>query len=372
MHRERAAGAVELTISGRPTRGTTAALPWLPIVLALSIVGTFPFFVSDFWLSVFNYAGVAAIGAIGLNLLTGNTGQVSLGQPFFMGIGCYSAAYFGADLGLPFPLWLIATALIGAIVGGLVGPFALRLRGHYLVMVTLGLVMIGLHVWQNWHGLSGGANGRPIILSVAIGPVDFNRVPGMTRNQSWFWLIWVFVLAAVLVSTNILRTRSGRALMAVRDREMTAAVIGINVAEAKIKAFVVSSLLAAIGGALYGGYVRYANPVEWDLLLGVQYLAMIVVGGTGSVVGSVLGAIFITATPHVVKLASPFLPLVATQPGAPGLSVFALNQAIFGLLIVGFLMFEPRGLSGFARAVFKRLRRMPQQQDFDPSGRTTR
>lgn len=332
-----------------------ASIGGATLCAALVAIFVLPLVVGDFWLSVLNYAGIAAVGAIGLNLLTGNAGQVSLGQPFFMGVGCYVAAFAGQQLGLPLPVWLVAAMLAGGLVGGLVGPFALRLRGQYLVIVTLGLVLIGLHLWQNLPWLTGGANGRSIVIAARLGPIDFSAPSlfgaTLSRNQGWFLLIWLCALLAAIGALNILNSRSGRALMAIRDREMTASVIGISVSGTKILAFVVSSMFAAAGGALYGGYVRYAAPAEWDLLLGVQYLAMIVVGGTGSVLGSVLGALFVTLMPQVVKLASPYLPFVSVTPGDGGIvSMFALNQILFGLLIIAFLMFAPRGLAGiFAR-----------------------
>lgn len=354
------AGATDVVPApaARPLATPPASIGWGQLAAALAVILILPFVLGDFWLSVLNYAGIAAVGAIGLNLLTGNTGQVSLGQPFFMGVGCYTAAFAGQELGLPLPLWLAAATIMGGLVGGLVGPFALRLRGQYLVIVTLGLVLIGLHLWQNLPWLTGGANGRSIVIAAKLGPIDFSA-PSLfgavlARNQGWFVLIWLCALLAGIAVLNILNSRSGRALMAIRDREMTASVIGISVSRTKILAFVASSMLAAAGGALYGGYVRYAAPTEWDLLLGVQYLAMIVVGGTGSVLGSVLGALFVTLMPQFVKLASPYLPFVSFTPGDGGIvSLFALNQILFGLFIIVFLMFAPRGLAG----LFTRRRR---------------
>ncbi|MDU0340521.1 branched-chain amino acid ABC transporter permease [Bosea rubneri] len=334
-----------------PAARPPASIRPATLFASLAAIAVLPFVVPDFWLSILNYAGIAAVGAIGLNLLTGSTGQVSLGQPFFMGVGCYVAAYVGQDLGLPLPLWLAAAVLAGGLMGALVGPAALRLRGHYLVIVTLGLVLVGLHLWQNLPVLTGGANGRSITLAATLGPLDFSALSlggaALARNQGWFILIWLCALLAAVLALNLLNSRAGRAFMAIRDREMTASVIGISVSRTKIVAFVISSMFAAAGGALYGGYVRYAAPVEWDLLLGVQYLAMIVVGGTGSVLGSVLGALFITLLPQVVKLASPILPFVSITPGDGGvISLFALNQILFGSFIIGFLMFEPRGIAG--------------------------
>jgi branched-chain amino acid transport system permease protein len=319
-----------------------------------------PSVIDSFWLTILNHAGIAAIAALGLNLLTGTAGQVSLGHPFFMGIGAYAAAFFGADLQLPMLIWLPAAALAGGLVGAVVGPFALRLRGQYLVVVTLGLVMIGLHVFQNWAALTGGPAGRAIAAPVAIGPIDFAALtlPGLgmlSRDHGFYYLIWALVAGACLLMNNLLDSRPGRALMAVRDGEMTAEVIGISVAGYKVAAFVISSLLAAMGGALYAVYVRYSSPIEWNLLLGVQYLAIIAIGGVGSPLGSVLGALFVTLIPQFVQLASPYLPFIATDPTAQGLvSVFSVNQILFGLLLVMFLMFEPDGMIGLFTRLIKR------------------
>jgi branched-chain amino acid transport system permease protein len=143
--------------------------------------------------------------------------------------------------------------------------------------------------------------------------------------------------------------------MAVRDAEMTAEVIGISVAGYKISAFIISSLLAAVGGALYAVYLRYTSPVEWGLLLGVQYLAIIAIGGVGYPLGAVLGALFVTVVPHLVQIGSPYLPFVTTDPTATGLiSVFSVNQILFGVLLVAFLIFEPKGMLGLLSRLIKR------------------
>src|SRR4029079_11139564 len=131
---------------------------------------------NDFWLSVLNYAGIAAIGAIGLNLLTGYTGQVSLGHAFFIGVGAYTAVFFGGHHGLPLPVWLLLAAIIGGILGALIGPFALRLPGNYLAVVSLGLVFLGLHVFRNWTSISGGPGGTSVDAPLKVGPVDVTHL----------------------------------------------------------------------------------------------------------------------------------------------------------------------------------------------------
>lgn len=316
---------------------------------------------SDFWLSVLIYSGVTAIGAIGLNLLTGFCGQVSLGHAFFVGAGAYTAAALGGKLDLPMPVWLLGAALLGGLVGALIGPFALRLRGLYLAIVTLGLVFIGEHLWRNLTGLTGGNSGTSVAADASLGPIDFSAITIVgeqySRNQGWFWLVWGLVLLTALLAKNLVRTRPGRAMQAVRDRDVAAEVIGVSAGRYKIGAFAVSSAIAAVAGALFGAYQQFVSPEEWGLILSVQYIAVIIVGGLGTVFGSVLGALFVGALPALIDRYSDVLPGVSTGVGDDGfISVFALNQAIFGLLIVVFLVVEPRGLAGIwlrIKAYFK-------------------
>lgn len=339
------------------------------------VYAALPFLVSSFWLSILDYAGIAAIAALGLNLLTGNAGQVSLGTPFFMGFGAYTAAFLGMDLSLPMLVWLPAAMLIGGAIGAAVGPFALRLRGQYLVVVTLGLVMLGLHIFQNWTSITGGPAGRNVEVEASLGPVDFAALslPGgmiFSRDHGYFYLIWALVAYVALMIRNIVAGRPGRALMALRDGEMMAEVIGVKVARYKVGAFALSSALAAAAGALYVAYVRYCSPAEWDLLLGVQYLAMIVIGGIGSVFGSILGALFAAMVPHLIELASPLIPFVAKHPTAPGvLSIFSLNQILYGLLIVIFLIYEPAGLAGLIRRLWARAAQSNKDGEISPRNR---
>jgi branched-chain amino acid transport system permease protein len=315
----------------------------------------------DFWLSVLIYVGITAIGAIGLNLLTGYCGQISLGNAFFIGAGAYCTASMAGDFGLPLPLWLLAAAVVGGLLGGVIGPFALRLRGHYLAIVTLGLVFVGEHLWRNLKDVTGGNSGTSVVADVSLGPVDFAALnlagEQYSRNQGFFWLVWALVALIALLAKNLTRTRAGRALQAVRDRDQAAEVIGVRVGRYKIGAFVLSSAIASVAGALYGTYQQYVSPDEWNLLLSIQYIAIIIVGGLGTIFGSILGAIFVGALPALIDRYSESIPGVSTRVGDDGfISVFALNQAIFGLLIVLFLVLEPRGLAGIwlrVKAYFK-------------------
>jgi branched-chain amino acid transport system permease protein len=315
----------------------------------------------DFWLSILNYAGIAAIGAIGLNLLTGYTGQVSLGHAFFLGCGAYVAATVGADLNLPLPLWLVTAGVFGALVGALVGPFALRLRGNYLAIVTLGLVFLGEHIFRNADGITGGNSGTSVTPPVNVGIFDINdpEIAGFifTPNQAWFGVIWALVGLVALLTRNIVRTRAGRAIQAVRDRDVAAEVVGVKLSTYKVGAFALSSGLAAMAGALYGTYQQFVSPEEFSLFLSIQYIAIIIVGGVGTIFGSVLGALFLGGLPALIEKYSESIPGVKSSASDSGfMSVFSFNQAIFGLLIVLFLVFEPRGLAAIwfrIKAYFK-------------------
>ncbi|MGQ0841834.1 branched-chain amino acid ABC transporter permease [Actinokineospora sp.] len=328
--------------------------PWSKTGLALmvGVVALLPMVVQDdFWLSVLVYVGITAVGALGLNLLTGYCGQISLGHAFFIGAGAYCTAIVGGDLGLPLPLWLLAAAAVGAVLGGLIGPFALRLRGNYLAIVTLGLIFVGEHLWRNLKGVTGGNSGTSVDAAASIGPVDFARIElageVYSRNQGYFWLVWILVGVIALLAKNLVRTRPGRALQAVRDRDQAAEVIGVRAGRYKIGAFMVSSAIASVAGALFGSYQQFVSPDEWNLLLSIQYIAIVIVGGLGTIFGSILGAVFVGALPAMIDRYSSVIPGVQTSVGGDGfISVFALNQAIFGVLIVLFLVFEPRGLAG--------------------------
>lgn len=308
-----------------------------------------PIVLSDFQLSVVDYAGIAAIGAIGLNVLTGYTGQISLGHGFFLGAGAYTAAYVGGELDLPLPVWLLAAAAIGALVGLVIGPFALRLRGSYLAIITLGLVFIGQHIFENWDSVTGGLNGASVTAPVSIGPIDFAALDiagrEFSREGGFFYLIWAVVALVALLVKNLMRTRLGRAFQAVRDRDAAAEVIGVRLARTKVMSFVISSSLAGVAGALYGSFQRFVNPEEFGLFLSIEFVAMIVIGGAATVYGPILGALFITAVPFLIEEWSDRIPGVATEAGESGITVFALNQALFGVLIIGFLVIEPRGLA---------------------------
>lgn len=333
------------------TRGQQAALVGGVVAYLL-----LPRVLSDFWLLVLNYAGVAAIGAIGLNLLTGYTGQVSLGQAFFLATGAYTAAHFGVEQNLPLVVWLPLAFAVGAALGALVGPAALRLRGDYLAIITLGLVFVGEHLWDNWESLTGGGTGTSAAAPLKLLGLDFARFElggeVYSKNQGFFWLVWGLVALVALLARNLVRSRPGRAMQAVRDRDVAAEVIGVSLARYKIGAFAISSGLAAVAGGLYGALQGYVSLSDWTLALSISYIAMIIVGGIGTVYGSVLGAVVVNAIPRLIERYSTSIPGLRTGPTDSGfISAASLNLVIYGVLIVAFLVLEPRGLAAlWARA----------------------
>ncbi|HEX7167446.1 MAG TPA: branched-chain amino acid ABC transporter permease [Acidimicrobiales bacterium] len=338
---------------------TRAAKAWLAVLIALWLL-TPVFLIDPFWLSVLNYAGIAAVGALGLNLLTGYTGQVSLGHAFFLAIGAYTWAHFGGEQHMDLPVWLLLSAVIGGVVGALVGPFALRLRGNYLAIVSLGLVFIGTHIWNNWQSVTGGSEGVSGERAATIGSFDFAdlHVAGKaySREQGYFWLIWFVVGLSALFAKNIVRTRPGRALQAIRDRDVAAAVIGVDPARYKVVAFALSGVYAAVSGALLGSYRGYLSPDEWSLLLSIQFIAIIIVGGVGTIFGSVLGALFIAGAPLLIEEYASSIPLVSWLTDQGGMAIDTFNQLLFGVVIILFLVLEPHGLAGIwfrIKAYFK-------------------
>jgi branched-chain amino acid transport system permease protein len=331
--------------------GTNWRRFWLGLLAVAALL--FPFTASRFWLTVLNFAAIAAIGAVGLNVLSGYTGQVSLGQAFFLGVGCYTAAYLGGDLRWPFWLWVPAAGVTAAACGALVGPTALRLKGLYLAIVTLGLVFLGNHIFNSLTKVSGGPPGRSIV-SPAIGELSF-RTGGdvgpitLSRDQLYYFLVVGLLTLVVLFVVNVVRTRPGRAFRAVRDRELVAEIIGISLARTKVGAFVLSAFLAGLAGALLASYQSYVIPDYFGLELSIAYVAMIIIGGIGTILGSLLGAAFVVALPRIIETISGTIPFLEHGAGRGGITVHDFNAMLFGVLIIVFLVFEPDGLAGIYR-----------------------
>ncbi|HLZ24994.1 MAG TPA: branched-chain amino acid ABC transporter permease [Ktedonobacterales bacterium] len=349
----------------RSTRGRAL------ILAGLIMLGLVFLFGGDTWLSVLDYTLVAAIATLGLNVLTGYAGQISLGITFFMGVGAYTAAWLGGDppvlkgdpagLGLSFLIWLPAAGIVAALAGALIGPTALRLKGFYLGIVSLALVFIGYYLFLNVRGITGGAQGRSFP-APGFGSFSFaSPVPvfgvQLTSNQLYFLLLLVVLAVSSVFVGNVMRSRAGRAMRAVRDNEAGAAIMGVNLFEVKMGAFILSSFLAGVAGALLASYPGFAAPNTWNLVLSIQFVAAILIGGVASVWGSILGAVFVFALPQVLETLS------QTQSASSGgIASGDLNAIIYGALIIAFLLFEPAGMIGLIRRGQMLLRRFDDRR----------
>lgn len=320
-----------------------------------------PFWVDEFWLSTLVFVVIMALGALGLEVLTGRTGQISLGHAFFLAVGAYTGGFLGADLHLPAVAWIPAAGVAAGVLGGLVAPTALRLRGLYLAIVTIGLVYLGQHVFTNVTALSGGPGGRTLP-APTFGPVDFARGVSLSRlvidrNGMYYYFSLLLLAAGLVFVRNLGRSRFGRGMTAVRDGEVAAAVLGVRVARTKITAFVISSFITGVAGAMYGSFLGFVTPSQFGLVLSIEFVVMIVVGGMGSVWGPVLGAAFVIGFSSLLQNASAALPFLAGGTRTTGIPVLDASAIAYGVLLIVFLLLEPGGLVGLARRIAFRARR---------------
>ena len=354
----------------------------LVVVVVLGLGGTIPlvpglvsFSLAGDLMLIGATAMFAAIGAIGLNIVTGFAGQVSLGHAFFLGVGAFTAAVLGGaevtrqvvDLStgefvektiivgynLDIMIWLPAAGLVAALMGLIVAPIAFRLRGLYLAFVTLGLVFLGEHIFREAAPLTGGVGvGRETAIPSLFG-FRFDQ-PGevfgifLTKNQKLFFLGFVLLVVLGLAAKNLARSRIGRALAAVRDRDIAAEMMGINLSRYKLIAFVVSSFYAGVAGGLLYSTIGRLEPASFNLLLSIEYIAMVLIGGVATVAGSIMGAVFITFLPRIVKWLAGFwvFGFISDAPTGGFVNLPQMEQILFGGLIIGFLIFEPLGLYG--------------------------
>jgi branched-chain amino acid transport system permease protein len=331
---------------------TRPKLVWVGAIIVLAFAT--PFFVQDSVLQTLAIGFAFSIGALGLNIITGMAGQVSLGHAFFVGLGAYTAAAISGDpdgrtIGLGITnilIWLPAAGLVAAIAGVLVAPLATRLRGLYLAIVTLGLVFIGEHVFREWSDLTGGAGvGREAAVPELFGYAFNQSSDFLTKDQNLYLLMLVMLLLFALGARNLARSRVGRSLAAIRDRDMAAEMMSINLPVTKTVAFGLSSFYAGCGGALLYSITGFFEPTTFGLLLSVQFIAMVLIGGAGTVSGTIMGAMFISLLPPLTRELPSYVPFISSQATVTP-NVFQLESILYGLLIVAFLLFEPRGLFG--------------------------
>jgi branched-chain amino acid transport system permease protein len=335
-----------------------------------------PLSLRSFWLQAGLFAMAAVVSAIGLTLLVGRAGQLSLGHAFFVAVGAYGYCYLAGapastgprGLGLPPVLALLGAVLAAGAAGALFSPISGRLRGIYLGLASLGLVFLGQHILTNATPLTGGYHGRDAAPLSLFGFGFSNSDPsglvllGVAFGQ--LERLWYVGLAGVALAwwsaRNLVRSRPGRAFAVLRDSEAAAGAMGVDVGRYKAAAFVVSSMYAGLGGVLTALAFGRIVPDSFGLTASVSFLVMIVIGGIGSVGGAVAGAVFVTLLPLVLDHYSGSLPYLSA-PGSGGLGAADVSRFSYGLAIVGVLLFAPGGLAGVVRRATTGIAERPRE-----------
>lgn len=338
---------------------TPAKKVWTALIVLAVLAAPFLPFVSRSQQADLTLVFIYAIGGIGLNLVTGYAGQVSLGHAFFIGIGAFTGAVLGGTstqnvvgYELDLLIWLPAAGLLTGLVGLLIAPLAARVRGLYLAILTLGLVFLGEHLFKELSFISGGLGvGRrgPDPTIFGFGLYQPQEILGLqlTRETPFYLFCFLMLVVFGIAARNLARSRMGRAFAAVRDRDIAAEVMGVPLLRTKVVAFGVSSFYAGIAGALFSVSFGQITPENFGglggLLLSVEFLAVILIGGVATISGPIIGAAFVVLMPRLVQAYAGSIPLIGD---GTLLSLQQLEGVLFGVLIVLFLVLEPRGLFG--------------------------
>lgn len=323
-------------MAGLPRRTVWAVTAVLALAVALA-----PYVITDrFLMKVFTFAGINALVVVGLALVFGYAGQVSLGHAGFVGIGAYTCAFLTARVDLPWPVAFVAAGALAAAGGFVLALPSLRLKGHYLAMATLGFGELMTLAFTEAEPITGGVNGFTGVPFPSLGPLEF-REPSQL-----YWLVWGAVGVAVLLGRNMTAPRPGRAMRAVHGSELGAQACGVDVVGVKVRAFVVSAALAGLAGALYASVVGFISPSVFTTAASVSFLAMTVLGGTASLAGPLAAAVLLTLLQYLDAL-------------VPGISretaqlLQSYQADIYGLAIVLVVLFAPSGVAGMLRRMGK-------------------
>lgn len=316
------------------SRASVAAFVRYGVLLAILLV--LPFVAPGYWIYFAGLLGINIVATHGLNIMMGFTGLLSLGHAAFVGVGAYTVAILQTYFGMPMWVTIPAAGVSAAIIGVAFGLPSLRIRGLYLVIATLAAQFILTFVFVHWQSVTNGDVGLPVAPASVFGFLLNNEV-------RVYYLILLFVVASTWFARNVINSRVGRAFIAIRERDLTAQVLGVEIVRYKLLAFALGSFYAGIAGALLAYFNRFVNPEQFGLLLSVFFLSAVIVGGMGSILGTILGAAFMTLLPEVLRQVSL---LVGTGLGFDlGTLLTPMRETIFGLLMVGFLLLEPRGLA---------------------------
>jgi branched-chain amino acid transport system permease protein len=308
-------------------------------IFAAALLGV-PFVAGEYGLYLLNLWLIMLVSAVGLNLLTGYTGLLSLGQAAFMGVGAYTMALLTVHAGLPFLAALPICGIVAALFGILIGIPSLRIKGFYLMVATIAFQFLMDYILVHWEKVTRGIRGIELTTPVLFG------IP-LKTNFAFYFFALAITAFMLWGAKNLIRSRIGRAFMAVRDNDISAQIIGIPIFPYKLLSFLISAFYAGVAGALWALLYRNAVPEHYTLMPSIQYLAIVLVGGLGSLVGTILGVGFILLLPEGLNLLVSYL----ARNIHPDLMVFLApaKSILFGALIVLFILFEPEGLVGVWR-----------------------
>jgi branched-chain amino acid transport system permease protein len=306
---------------------------WALLLAFLVLLFTCPLFLNDRMLTIMTITGITIISVHGLSILSGYCEQISLGHVAFMAVGAYTSAVLCARLGWPFWIALPCAALAAGLVGTIFGLPSLRVKGLYLIVATVAAYFIIIWVVIQLRDVTGGADGMPV-------PRPEIGSFVLKSKSSWYYLVITIACVATFLAQNLVRTRVGRAFIAIRDNELAAEVMGVNLWAYKLLAFFIGCVYAGVAGALVVHYYAFASPTQFPFFDSVWYLGMLIVGGMGSTTGAIFGAISLRLLDEVVTIVGPILSAVVAPQAAASLALMSR-----GVVIILFLIFEPRGLA---------------------------
>jgi len=319
-------------------------LHWGILIVFVILLFACPLFFSDRIVTIMTMIGIAIISVHGLNILTGYCGQISIGHVGFMAVGAYASAILTAKLGWSFWAALPCAALAAGVAGLIFGLPSLKIKGFYLIMATIAAHFIIIWLVLQLRSVTGGADGLPVPKPKIGGIV-------LKSKASYFYLVMIITCLATLVANNIVRTRAGRAFVAIRDNDLAAEVMGVSLWSYKLQAFFIGCVYAGVAGVLLVHYYAFASVDQFLFMDSVWYLGMLIVGGMGSTSGAIMGAISLKLLDEMVILVGPILSKVVAAQAAASLALIT-----HGLVIILFLIFEPRGLAhrwGMIKAYFR-------------------
>ena len=351
LHRE--SGVFKTTYASDMALYPLPIARWAVAAIGLVFVVALPLALHEYYLSIINLVLIAIVGALGLNVLVGYTGQISVGHAAFMSVGAYTAANLAVHAGLPFWVTLPAGGAMAALIGAIVGVPSLRIKGLYLAIATLAGQLIIEWIINHTPAISGGAQA-----SIEVPRPELWGHQIKTQGQLYFFLLF-FAVLAIVATLNLVRSRIGRAFVAIRDQDIAAEIIGINIYRYKLLAFATSSFYAGVCGVLYTYYLGIANYEQFQIGVSIDYLAMIIIGGLGSVLGSIFGAIFVTMLPIVIRLLMEPLAGLFFEPSETSSVIASTRLVLFGALIIFFLVVEPEGLDRLWRNIRNYFRAWP-------------